>query len=64
MSRKLFIICQRKKSKASLICQLSTKKIYRLSTCNNNNNNNNNNLTLLLHAFNEMIKRALDDFYL
>ena len=30
----------------------------------NNNNNNNNNLTLILHAFHEMIKRALHDFYL
>ena len=30
----------------------------------NNNNNNNNNLILILHAFHEMIKRALHDFYL
>ena len=27
------------------------------------NNNNNNNLILLLHAFHEMIKRALREFY-
>ena len=26
-------------------------------------NNNNNNLILLLHAFHEMIKRALREFY-
>ena len=29
-----------------------------------NNNNNNNNLILILRAFHEMIKHALQDFYL